>query len=982
MQRIIRAFITWLILLSCILGGNNFAYSQTNNNLLSDENLVLVEVKIDRLFTSETIEVYQHQGGYLLPLGALSYILDFAIETDIDNKEARGFFVKESQTFYLNINNNEVVINGKRQDIGGRNIAVNNYDIYVDASLFSQWFDIDTDLKFSDLMLVLNPKGKLPVIERLERAQLRAKLNRLYTKSKVFPITQEPYKIYDTPFIDADIGYDFGDGDNTLNRVSYSLLSQGDLGYLTTKLSVSGEQQSDNEEDSLRGLRFSAGREDKDGNLLGKLNATSFSIGDISAVSTTLVSSQSRGRGFTASNEAVGRPDQFDSTQFIGDSQPGWEVEIYRNGVLQDFQLVGNDGRYEFEDVPIFIGNNIFKIVEYGPQGQIRENIYNQNINSAMLQKGEFSYRVSADEKSRTIFGVDEGNVPISHKQGMRYVGNVEYGITGRTTAGLGLVRTPLRDFKFHEYQTFNLKNSFSNLYTDANFAYDSTDGGWATKLAVQTAIKEVRVKAEYSRFDNFVSEVERPNNRKRKSIAGLDLDGRYAGVFSSGISYRFNSKLEEFEGNSNILTLGNRLSSSIYGIGFSNNIDYRNTKNGTIDTSNTNGSFSIRGRYKEVSLRFTANYQVQPESHLNSLNFVTQKRLDHDMSLRLGVRKDLTGDNRTVFDSSINKIFKYCTWSIIGQADDDNNYSIGTKLSFSIGREPRNNDWILSGRGMASQGAVSAMAFLDQNYNEVYDEGDEIIPDVEFITTGHILQSGGDKPTVITKSSSPEPSNIEVDYTSVENPFWLPVNKGFGVISRAGVVTPVNFAFQIATEIDGTVYLKNSPNARPISRVKVNLLNEEGDIAAQVTSEFDGFYLFEGVLPGKYTVEIDPESLKRFKAINSTSKELTITKDSDIISNIDLTITTQEGYDGFIPATPPQDIEDKDIQMREYSKQAPLKDRPDNQEYDLSVIEKNIKPLVILEKMSVDINCKQDNCDHHPLIPAFIRTLLNNLSK
>ena len=76
------------------------------------------------------------------------------------------------------------------------------------------------------------------------------------------------------------------------------------------------------------------------------------------------------------SSYATAQATRFDRTVIEGNSLPGYEAELYRNNVLLDFQVVGDDGRFSFTDVPLQIGRNEIVVVQYGPQGQRREETF------------------------------------------------------------------------------------------------------------------------------------------------------------------------------------------------------------------------------------------------------------------------------------------------------------------------------------------------------------------------------------------------------------------------------------------------------------------------------------------------------------------------------------------------------------------------------------------------------------------------------
>ncbi len=853
---------------------------------VSEDNLLIVEIYINKSSTGEAIEIFQYDGGYLVPIGILSDIVEFSIDVDADDGVARGWFLKENRIFELNTNKNKVIIEGREENLDPGLVVSAYDDIYVDSSLFSKWFPIDFKLNFPDLVLYLNPREKLPIQIKLEREKLHKKVQLYRPIKKNYKPIENPYELLDFPVLDIDVGYNFSNTSNPQSRANYSVLSRGDLGYLTANTVFSGDSG-----ESLNNAHIDLGRKDHKKRLLGRLNASEFKFGDINSVPLPITTSSSRGRGIIISNANLKRSDRFDTTSFIGDSLPGWEIEIYRNGSLLDFQIIGDDSRYEFNDIPIFFGNNVFRVVSYGPQGQIRERTETFLIDNSVLQKGEFNYRVSADEKSRSVFGVYEDKNLILHNNGVRLVGAVEYGVMDNVTAVFGLVRTPLEDFQVHNYQSFGLRNSFKSMLSSWDFVYDSKNKGWASKITANTRFKNINIRASHSNYKDFVSEVERVGSSSKNSESKVAFDGSLPFLINPRISYRLSGQVEKLQNKTQIVTLENRLSTSIYGVNISNNIQSRGTTNGANSVNLVNGNFAVRGRYKKIILRLSTAYELDPTNDIRSVNFSLQKQLGRGSNIRAGVVKNLGESAGTSFNGSLNKRFdKFILSGLIG-ADDSDNFSAGMKISFSLGREPRTKKWIMDSESIASDGAISARAFLDNNYNGLFDEDDEIIENAGFRVNHAKFAGNGDQPVILNRLDDSASSDIFVDLASLEDPFWVAKDEGYAVLSRPGKILEVDFAIISTTEIDGNIYVQSGDFIKTVSRAQSELVNAKGEVVATTKSEFDGFYLFEKVIPGSYKIRLSKASLAKLRAENNPSETVEISPESDIISAVDLVV-------------------------------------------------------------------------------------------
>lgn len=904
---------TVIALLMVAMAQFSYAQDRSNKAELAEENVLIVQIAVAGAQTEENVEVYQHEGGYLVPLGFLAQFIDFAIVTHTDNGQANGWFIRENQNFLLDANKRTVVVAGKEMPIGTRMVIVGSEDIYVDSSLFSEWFPIDLELNFARLVLQLKPRVKLPFQEREERKANQGRMSRVEKKQNNFQKIETPAQNFTIPMLNIDLGNEFNSKSSPQNNASYSILAQGDAAKFSTNLFVSGDGNNNPSSARLR-----AGNKDDEGKLLGKLGATEYSIGDIESASVPLVGGNGHGRGVYISNTDMQRPDQFDQTNFVGDSQPGWEVEVYRNGELLGFQTVGDNGRYEFRNIPVLYGNNNFKVVSYGPQGQVKEEVKSYSIDDSILKKGTFNYQVSADEKSSSLFGIDETVAPPSTPKSGRFIGNFTYGLTERITASTGLATTPLEDNKTHTYQTFGLNSSIGGMFSSLNTAYDYENKGVAGQAVINTSIKDISTRLEHKQFHNFVSEEESATSDRRTSTDKIDLNGMISNIIPSGLSYGLGAQQEKYESNHEVVTYSNRLSTTVLGIGLGNNLQSVKTKsNGTITELDT-GEFSMRGNYHQVFVRLSTIYNISPISEVQSVNLSLQKDLENKMNLHSDIKKDLSSSSDlTTVNVGLTKEYDYYRVSALSSADSADNYTVGVRLSFSAGVDPSSGAWFASSRDIANEGAISASAFLDNNYNGTFDDGDKVLENVGFQKGGQkFTPKEGGKTTLITGVDSTSHSDIEVNTATIEDPFIVPSVKGYSVKTRPGVITPIIFPVAYTTEIDGTVYHDKDGQEKPLSHAIVELVDSNGKVVSTAKSEYDGFYVLSNVIPGEYQVRLSRETLDKIEVVISPQVNVKIEPKSDFISGIDIKAVSGHSEDVIIenPFTGEEEVENGPI--------------------------------------------------------------------
>lgn len=855
---------------------------------LTQENLFIVEPYVGSLIIDNYLEIYRIDGELYIPLGGLSNALNFAIT--VNETRAYGWYISEDNDFLLNRDTKKLRLKGRDLPYPeSHHIYPLFDDIYISQTMLTQWFPLDFELNQSQLSLIITPREKLPIQKQLERERNRQYQLQGGRGDATYEETiEQPYSRYNHPFFDVDLNYGYDNSREHSYESGFSVLAQTDMFYMNGRLAALGDS-----EDGFTGLRYRMEKQDYQGKLLGDLQAKTLAIGDVESFTTPLVSTRSRGRGIAISNFKLDRPDQFDSTSLTGDSKEGWEVELYRNGVLLDFSRVGSDGRYEFNNVPIFYGNNQYKIISYGPQGEVREEIKTFLIDDTVLKEGEFQYQFSADEKSRSLFGVDEEQSTILHENGVRLIANAEYGLTKDLTVTSGLIRSPLIDGEFHDYQTFGLRSGYGGLFWQLNSAYDHEDGGWATEAQVQSRIQDMNVTIRQGFFNAFSSEVFDSNSQKYQSRTRMDVDGVINTKESliQGISYGLSTEYENYENNREDITLESRLSGSIENVGLSNLTRWERISIADNETDSVTGIGSIRSRYQGYSLRLSSDYTLEPDVSIDTLNLSVQKRFANKLDVIGEIQQGLTDRNVTSANVSVNKTFSYLRGSLFLQGNDDNDFSIGSRISFALGHDPRTQRWQVTHDSIASQGAVSVLAYLDENYNSILDEEEDIMENVSFKVDGQSVMMEGRNPAFIPNVSVNIPTSIAIIMDTLDDPFWMPKHEGFQIITHPGVVTEVNFPVMPMTEIDGVVYVKRGDNITPSSRVRLELVNTQGNVVAEDTSEFDGFYLLNRIVPGNYVLRISDADLKRFQIETSPTIEIEVKNVENILSNIDLVI-------------------------------------------------------------------------------------------
>ena len=91
--------------------------------------------------------------------------------------------------------------------------------------------------------------------------------------------------------------------------------------------------------------------------------------------------------------------------------------------------------------------------------------------------------------------------------------------------------------------------------------------------------------------------------------------------------------------------------------------------------------------------------------------------------------------------------------------------------------------------------------------------------------------------------------------------------------------------------EVSGTVFLSSAEKLKGQGRVTVVIYNEKKQKVGETLSEFDGYFSYLGLQPGKYTVEVDAAQMKKLNyQVTPVLQPITIkvSEEGDIVEELD----------------------------------------------------------------------------------------------
>ncbi len=851
------------------------------------EDELVLEMRLGRYILSDGFLGYLNRSSVLLPLGEVAAALDFPITVDPVTGQAEGWFLRENRRFFLDIARGEVVIEGRTETLPPGLVELHFDDIYVDTTLLARWFPIDVGFDLSQLTVEITSREPLPIEERLAREQANARLGQGGSVRAVYPRLETPYRLFTVPFMDTSLSSNYQGGDSSSLTARYTTLLTGDLLFMDANVFVAGSK-----DEKLDNVRVTLGRKDPDAELLGPLSLTELAVGDVFTTQLPLVSSQQEGRGIAVSSFPINRATEFDRTTLRGELPLGWEVELYRNEVLFDFQQSRDDGRYEFLDVPLLFGSNVLRLIFYGPQGQLREEVQRTRVGEGLVQPREQYYSIAVNQQGEDTIPINSSpdNGTEDETQGkLRFSSEYERGLTQKLSVAGSIASIPLDDGR-HTYASVGLRTSLLGAFVRLDAAKD-LNGGTAVEGSLQTSIMGLNILAEHGEFFDFVSERVADSEDKITSRSSLRIDGTIPESILPRIPFSFDGDIERRESGKFDANIGNRVSVFLGGASASNTVDLRVAGGGDSETlTSASGSFQLSSRFDALSLRGQVGYGLDPVAEFNTVAFTADYDFEEDLSARVSINRQLTGEKTTSYAVGLFRTFRNFALGLNGDYSDDGNFGAGFNMSFALGREPRNGGFAMRPKGIASGGAVSARVFLDRNQNDVFDDGDEPLQGAR-IERQRDAETDEDGIAFITGLSAYRPTNLALDLGSLEDPFWIPTRQGIEIVPRPGKTVIVDFPVTPTGEIDGTVFLRRGDAVREVSNVQLQLVDENGEVVKEVKSEFDGFYLLDFVRPGKYVLRVSPDQVERLKLLAPPELAVVVEPEGNVVSGIDITL-------------------------------------------------------------------------------------------
>lgn len=836
---------------------------------------LILRLQRKRDVLAPTIIGLQKNFDYYLPVMEIANAVKFPAQADLAKGIIRGSFINSQNIFTIDAINRKATSAGETFDIPEGSIFLRDLgqglgDIYIAPEILNKIWPLALEVDFAELSVYIQTRQKLPFELERERKKkqddLEEKENKSKEKGPDLEYIENGYKTLTPPVFTIAEALSWNDEQKKLQN-NLSVTGEGDVLGTTADYTANIISDSDNPVD-LESLRLRFTRRDYGTGTL-PLGLKLVQAGDISAKPSPLIEKIVSGRGAYISTDPGVRNQTFDEITVEGIAQPGWEVEIYRGSELLDFGTVNERGEYRFENIPLNYGNNAVRVVLYGPQGQIEERIEDYSIGRNMLSPGETNFEAGIIDKGESLIEVDEDSNRSDTvlSKNVRVNRGISHWLTGFLTA----TEMPTRDGD-KRYVTVG-GNILALGGRGQIEAYKDLNGGQLLDTRFARNFAGINVGMRASVFKDFES-----------TVAGFGDNAKtFESEFRAGKTFNLSFGQLDLNTNTNYIKKkdGDTSTSarsvqtlSLNRFVFSNVLN-TNLINSKV-ASNT-GSFSINtslsGNWR---FRSALDYTLYPTSDLDKLRaelrHVDPKGITGSLNVIQGIR------NTEETEIGVGASYDFGTF--LGGIDMNWSKNEGVdvilRANTTFGPDGEDRNYIFSTDYKGYNTALKVRLYHDKDLDGTFSIGDEPIKGGKILINGRTSKRSDENGFIDTLGAgAPGLAAITIDVDSLPDPFLAPFKDGYKTLLRPGTKPFIDFALIQTGAIDGNVRFEDG---RPVPGLRIQLVSGDGGVPIRDTSTaYDGFYSFEYVRPGTYTVQVDPTHVVNVppRTVSVTSEEI-----------------------------------------------------------------------------------------------------------
>ena len=676
---------------------------------------------------------------------------------------------------------------------------------------------IEPDFKEQQQLINFDTKGRHPSVEKMQREKRKEIISLMARKQANSLEVNSDYQAISVPYVDIQISGNFLD--NQINHSIYSNLSQ-DLAWHQAKVSFNKSKGS--------GINGQAILERNTSNI------HSYQLGDLQSLSGNLIDTQGRGLGFQFGDLSAQNNNQL---KIEGFAEVGSEIELYKDKVLFDLIVVGEDGFYKFKPIETFSSKSSYYLIIQHPDGRREKKLIDSN--------SKLSGELGSWQSSIKFFDSSKGLIykPYSFSQEERYFNpEIRYIWSKNSTLGLGYE------------SSYKVNNTQKVVYSSYNYSTAPDKTSWGIKLGGSDRVfYEMKWRTPFGNNSEhlfaFISQ-QKYNQQSKERVHSLSYDYAIDKIqLNSSIGLTEVSDESFFSKSIGVNYYFNQMSLSA-------NFDMIDGDYDREELYSLVSSYSSNwGRFKAI-WRKASSYYSHEELSVGYSKMYEGFYLSAQQLIPLYNRKRRTS-------LSVSKNFSFASVALNASHSELQGLQVGLSMSFSFyGNKPLET---LSSKGGRNSGSLLIKAFNDLNNDKIYSSNEPTLDDVSVTLQGSpFTELSLDNGKRLLHVPAGRKLKLEVEHYEDDNYLLKPE---FGFVETTlhpGSDVTIDIPFHIEFELEGLIKAYNSKGVElsRAGRVPIELKLKYGDKINTYYTEPDGFLYFDGVKPGKYILSITKDYL------------------------------------------------------------------------------------------------------------------------
>jgi hypothetical protein len=665
-------------------GTQTFPAEERKPAFTIDDELIL-QLKIKGFDATDTVVAYGTRETVYLPVGEIARILDLAIRVSDDGNYANGWFLEEARSLTINLREKTLITPSGMRLLQPDEAQAFEGEMFLRSELFGEIFPLELKPNLRGQAIYLATLEPFPFEERMRREAQRAQLGTREGRPEreVWPRQETPWLAASMPIADVELR---AVSDSPMgSRLEGDLRLGADLAFMTAQTYFSASTR-----DGLVASLIQLGRRDAEGDLLGPLDATDFQFGDVATSSMPLGLRGQAGRGAYITNRPFQNTSVFEQIDLRGILPNGYEVELYRNDILVGSIASAANDQYEFLEVPVDYGLNVFRLVFYGPQGQRREEIRRVTVGDGRLATGQFEYDVGVVQRGENLLAVRGPNFnPIEGFGNWQAAARLSYGLNSKITVVTSLAYLDEQDGAL-SVATAGLRTGLGALAFRADGAL-GTDGSTAIGAGIGGRLMGGAFSLSHFEYSGGFRDEIRVNTRDPlRRATELDFNGNIK-LSRQAIPIAARIRHAEFANGRSDTNAILRSSYRLPGVVVSNTMEYsRNTSPDGTGFSQLIGNFDLATfKRSRVQMRASVGYSLLQGPEITNGSVQIAYQVDDRTSVS-GQAFHAFQTGEFGFGASAVREFDRFTLAIDGNyAFEQKSYSVALRLGLSFGRDP-----------------------------------------------------------------------------------------------------------------------------------------------------------------------------------------------------------------------------------------------------------------------------------------------------